>query len=137
MMGRKKAKWLIYTVLVGLIPILSRTIAWFVTKDGTLELLAPSDFVALGLILHVSNINEIEHIIELDQAWKTIQNGVSIAFIAFYSVLFTLALVGKSIVNINAITYCTMAMAFVSFLISYSVYDRITDIQLEVPEASK
>jgi len=60
-MTDKKTKWLIYTVLVGLIPILSRLLVWLVTNTGTVNILSPSDFVIFGLVLHISNINEIEH----------------------------------------------------------------------------
>lgn len=125
-MGSKKIKWLIYTVLVGLIPILSRLIVWLVTKEGSVILFSPSDFVAFGLVLHISNINEIEHFSGIQKEWKTAQNGISIAFIAFYSVLFALTLIGENIVDVNAITICTMVLSIVSFLISYSVYDRIS-----------
>lgn len=125
-MGSKKIKWLIYTVLVGLIPILSRLIVWLVTKEGSVNLFSPSDFVAFGLVLHISNINEIEHFSGIQKEWKTAQNGISIAFIAFYSVLFALTLIGENIVDVNAITICTMVLSVVSFLISYSVYDRIS-----------
>jgi len=125
-MGSKKIKWLIYTVLVGLIPILSRLIVWLVTKEGSVNLFSPSDFVAFGLVLHISNINEIEHFSGIKKEWKTAQNGISIAFIAFYSVLFALTLIGENIVDVNAITICTIVLSVVSFLISYSVYDRIS-----------
>lgn len=125
-MGSKKIKWLIYTVLVGLIPVVSRLITWVVTKEGSVDLLSPSDFVAFGLVLHISNINEIEHFSVVEQEWKTIQNGISIAFIAFYSVLFALTLVGEAIVDVQAITICTIVLSIVSFFISYSVYDRIS-----------
>lgn len=125
-MKDKKIKWLIYTVLVGLIPILSRSLAWLVTNAGAVEFLSPSDFVAFGLVMHISNINEIEHFNNVGKSWKTIQNGISIAFIAFYSVLYSFTLVGDKIVDILAITYCSIFLAFVSFLISYSVYDRIS-----------
>lgn len=127
-MDRKKAKWLIYTVLVGLLPVISRSIAWLVTQDGTVDLLASSDFVALGLILHISNINEIEHITNIDESWKTLQNGLSIAFIVFYSVFFCIALIGRTVVKQDALTYCSIALASVSLLISYSVYDRVAKI---------
>lgn len=127
-MGNKKIKWLIYTVLVGLIPILSRLIVWTVTKEGSVNLLSPSDFVAFGLVLHISNINEIEHFSGVEREWKTAQNGISIAFIAFYSVLFALTLVGENIVDVTAITICTIVLSTVSFLISYSVYNRISKV---------
>jgi hypothetical protein len=122
----KKIKWLIYTVLVGLIPILLRLVVWLITKKGIVDPLSPSDFVVFGLVLHISNINEIEHFSFIEKEWKTIQNGVSIAFIAFYSVLFSVSLLGDSLVDIQVITYCTIASSCVSFLISYSVYDRIS-----------
>ncbi len=125
-MGSKKIKWLIYTVLVGLIPILSRLIVWLVTKEGSVNLFSPSDFVAFGLVLHISNINEIEHFSGIQKEWKTAQNGISISFIAFYSVLFALTLIGENIVDVNAITICTIVLSVVSFLISYTVYDRIS-----------
>jgi hypothetical protein len=127
-MNNKKAKWLAYTVLVGFIPIICRAFAWLVTKDGTVELLASSDFVALGLVLHISIINEIEHMSDFEQSWKTKQNGFSIAFIAFYSVLFTLILISGEVVDVNKLRECAIALAVASFVISYSVFDRISKI---------
>ena len=126
-MENKKIKWLIYTVLVGLLPIFSRLFVWLVTSNGTVDLLSPSDFVAFGFVLHISNINEIEHL-ETNKSWKTIQNGVSITFIAFYSILLSLTLIKGNVVDIVAITYCTMVLAIISFLISYSVYDRVSKL---------
>nr|VFK11378.1 MAG: hypothetical protein BECKLPF1236A_GA0070988_1005310 [Candidatus Kentron sp. LPFa]VFK29401.1 MAG: hypothetical protein BECKLPF1236C_GA0070990_100867 [Candidatus Kentron sp. LPFa] len=127
-MGNKKAKWLIYTVLVGLIPILSRLIVWFATKEGTVEILSSSDFIVFGLVLHISNINEIEHYSSLDEAWKTFQNGVSILFIVIYSIFLSLTLIDGNLVDLTVVTSCTMVLAFFSFLIGYSVYDRISKI---------
>ncbi|MGX9892731.1 hypothetical protein [Francisella orientalis] len=41
---------------------------------------------------------------------------------------FALTLVGKNIVDVNAITICAMILSVISFIISYSVYDRISKI---------
>ena len=125
-MQNKKTKWLIYTVLVGLIPILARLMVYFVTKEGSLDLLSASDFVAFGLVLHISNINEIEHYSEEEERWKTIQNGISILFIAFYSILLAINLIGGDIIDVSSITVCTIILSVVSFGISYSVYDRVS-----------
>ena len=127
-MRNKKTKWLIYTVLVGLIPILARFMVWFVTKEGSLDLLSASDFVAFGLVLHISNINEIEHYEGQREQWKTVQNGISITFIAFYSILLALNLVGADVIDIKAITFCAIGLSVVSFVISYSVYDAVSRI---------
>lgn len=130
-MENKKVKWLIYTVLVGLIPILSRIFVWSVTEDGVVSLIMPADFIAFGLILHISNINEIEHLTDDEKSWKTIQNGTSIAFIAFYSVLFSLIMISESIpglIDMEAIKFCAIGLAVISFLISFSVFHRISKI---------
>jgi len=130
-MENKKTKWLIYTVLVGLIPILSRIFVWSVTESGVVSLIMASDFIAFGLILHISNINEIEHLTDDEKSWKTVQNGVSIAFIAFYSVLFALIMISEGIpsfIDIEAIKNCAVGLAVISFLISFSVFHRISKI---------
>ena len=126
-----KIKWLIYTVLVGLIPALLRMLIWFISQDQNMDLFNASDFVAFGLILHISNINEIEHFNDHEKSWKTIQNGLSIAFISFYSVLFACHLLGQSnpgLINFESIKYLSMALSLVSFLLSLSVYNRISKL---------
>ena len=130
-MVNKKIKWLIYTVLVGLIPILSRIFVWSVTESGVVSLIMASDFIAFGLILHISNINEIEHLTDDEKSWKTVQNGTSIAFIAFYSVLFALIMISEGIpsfIDIEAIKNCAVGLAVISFLISFSAFHRISKI---------
>jgi membrane-associated PAP2 superfamily phosphatase len=132
-MESKKIKWLIYTVLVGLIPIIARILVWGVTQTGTVSLFAASDFIAFGLILHISNINEIEHLSDSDKSWKTIQNGTSILFIALYSILFSLIMLSESIpnfINTQVIKICVIFLSVISFLISFSVFHRISSIHV-------
>jgi len=84
-MDYKKAKWLIYTVLVGMLPIIFRILIYMIMKEKKIALIMhESDFVAFGLILHITNLNELEHIKIDDKSWKTIQNGISIIFISGY-----------------------------------------------------
>ncbi len=131
-MTNVKIKWLIYTVLVGLIPVLSRALIWGISQNRNMDFLNAADFVAFGLILHISNINEIEHFIDREKSWKTMHNGISIAFISFYSVLFACSLLGQSnpgLINVRSITYFSIGLSFVSFLISFTVYDRISKIE--------
>lgn len=131
-MENRKIKWLIYTVLVGLIPIISRFLVWGVTQSGIVNILAASDFIAFGLVLHISNINEIEHLSDSNKSWKTIQNGTSILFIALYSVLFCLTMLSEGVpgfVDSQVIKVCVIALAFISFSISFSIFHRISNIQ--------
>ena len=133
-MQNKKTKWLIYTVLVGLIPVIARLFIWLVTKEGSVDIFAASDFIVFGLVLHISNINEIEHFSAQKEQWKTIQNGGSIAFIAFYSILFAINLIGERIVDVEAITKCAIGLSVVSFFISYSVYDKVSKASIPTGE---
>ena len=83
-MAYGKAKWLIYTVLVGLIPFMARSFVYLSLKDKDVYLLFhEADFVVFGLVLHITNINELEHYESDEKPWKTIQNGISIIFIPF------------------------------------------------------
>lgn len=129
-MINKKLKWLIYTVLVGLIPIISRLfIAAIINKDDV-NYIVPSDFIALGLVLHISIINELEHL-ENNNDWKTIQNGLSICFIAIYSVLFSLVVFNEEItstINNHALIISSCFLVFASLVISFSVFHRLNII---------
>jgi hypothetical protein len=122
--SNKKTKWLVYTVLIGLIPVLIRFTIWLVTTGAVIELFSAFDFVAFGLVLHISNINEIEHITHMKPSWKTAQNGIAILFIVAYSTLFALTLLGESVpnlVNSESVTYGCISLSVVSFIISFSV----------------
>ena len=130
-MSDKKIKWLMYTVLVGLIPVLLRMLIWVISQNPTMSMLNAADFIVFGLILHISNINEIEHLNENEKAWKTFQIGTSIAFITFYSVLFASYLLGESnpgLVKSEYIKYIAISLSAASFLISFSVYNRISNL---------
>ena len=129
MPNNKKTKWLVYTVLVGIIPLLCRLLVSLVSaEEDSIELLASSDFVVFGLVLHISIINEIEHLSDFNQSWKTMQNGFSLAFVAFYGVLYALTLFNGNVIDPNKLKWCEITLSLISFLISYSVFDRISKV---------
>lgn len=124
-----KSKWLAYTFLIGLTPIFARLLVWLTSKGDSVSAVSASDLVSFGLVLHVSNINELEHLSRVDKDWKTIQNGVSIIFIALYSVLYTAILIGDKnteIIEQDAILYSVTALSFVSTALSLSIFHRIS-----------
>jgi hypothetical protein len=128
-MENKKIKWLIYTVIVGMLPILLRLLVWLVDKTKTVEPFSAADFVMFGLVLHISNINEIEHLQKLDKTWKTVQNGLSVVFITIYSVFFALTLlssINPELIDQIKITYYAAVLNVASLILSYTVYDRIS-----------
>lgn len=135
-MQTARTKWLAYTVLVGLLPIFSRFLVWLVTKEGSIEPFSPQDFIAFGLVLHISNINEIEHLVGADRSWKTAQNGISACLIAIHGVLFCLTLIGGDVIDRQAIMYCVAIIALASLGLSYSLFTRISKIRLTHTERS-
>ena len=128
-MANVKIKWLIYTVLVGLIPVFLRLLIWTVLQNRTMDFLNAADFVAFGLILHISNINEIEHLNDPEKSWKTRHNGISIVFIVLYGALFTCSLFDQSnpgLIDARALKYAAIVLSLASFGISYSIYHKIS-----------
>ncbi len=121
-MNNRLINWLIYTVCIGLIPVFCRFIIYSFT-DFDLNPVSASDLVAFGLILHISNIKEVEYA-NVNTEWKTIQNGISIVFIVLYSILFSLTIFSEisEQIKIQTIEKCVLGMSFVSFLLSFSVY---------------
>jgi len=131
-MPNRKVKWLIYTVLVGLIPALLRMLIWLISQNREVDILNAVDFIVFGLILHISNINEIEHFDDRDKSWKTTQNGISVFLIVVYSVLFAAHIFGQSnpgLVDDQAITIAAIILALTSFTISFTVYDRTSKVE--------
>lgn len=130
----KKTKWLIYTVLIGLIPFFIRSfIAWF-DKTGSIEYwLNETDFIVLGLVLNLTNINELEDKDFEDKIWKSRNIGFSVISIALFSAIFAIVTFSdfKSNVDLDKTTVkiCSIAMALISFLFSYSIYNRLNTIE--------
>lgn len=80
-------KWLIYTLVVGLIPVLIRLLMWAATAASQVQPLTASDFITLGLIIHVSILNETEHLPISEQVGRALLNSISTLFITCYGVL--------------------------------------------------
>ena len=124
-----KIKWLMYTVLVGLIPIFARILIWTISQNRNLDLINAADLAVFGLILHISNINEIAHFNKTDQSWRITQNGISIAFISGYSVLLASYLLGQTqpgIINVEFLRNISIIMCITSFIISFTIYNRLS-----------
>ena len=123
----RNVKWISYTVLIGLIPVLSRALVWLVASDHNAPVLNPTDLILFGLILHISNINELEHFTSEHRGWKSIHNAMSILFIVMYAVLFTCLVFGEfGSVTVDLLTVRNIAIALsvVSLCLSLTIYYR-------------
>ena len=131
-MADRIAKWLIYTIAVGFIPVFLRMLVWLISQDkSALDVFNALDFIVLGLVLQISNINEIEHFYDSERTWKTPHNGISIILIVFYSALFVFYLLGQSIpdsIDEAAVKSLAMVAALPSIVLSFTVYYRVSKL---------
>ncbi len=63
--------------------------------DGESYPFTASDFVAFGLVLHISIVNELEHASIKEASMKSILNSISLLFITLYGALCALNVVAE------------------------------------------
>jgi len=123
-----KTKWLIYTVAIGLLPFTIRLLMFVIGKNTTLEfLMNESDFIVFGLVLNLTNLNELEH--KKKSIWKTKMIGIAALQIAFYSGILAMSYItefpNQEIINTRVLFYCSFGLSILSLIFSYSIYDRL------------
>lgn len=123
----KLTKWFCYTVLIGLIPVALRFISkqWVGIEISTFS---ASDLIAFGFVLHISILNELEHI-NGDDTWKTWSNLFSIVGVVFYSALmFALLIIesGYDRISTEQLTHSSIWLAVCSFILCFIIFFRLT-----------
>lgn len=120
--------WLIYTVLIGLIPTFSKIIIFLtVNNEKFSSIFDPLDFVSLGLVLCVSIITEIQKY-NKDRGWKIFSIGITIFLLVFYGILFSESYLSKKLpntINDKSLTIITLAIAGINLIYAFSVFYKI------------
>lgn len=127
-----KRKWYIYTVLVGLIPFIARLLVCIISNKINLSTLkSPIDFITLGLVVGITNINELENRNNVDGKWKTTCIGGSLMSIIVYTILIVGCIINenKYIFDNDSIFRLSLLLAFASIYFSYSIFNRLTKIE--------
>lgn len=97
---------------------------------------AATDFIAFGFVMHISILNELEHIQD-NEDWKTKMNFTAIGFVFMFGLLTLAQLMleaGSMLLNGNTLKYCTMIIAGISFILAHSVFKRIsTEVTVSQP----
>ena len=122
-MDAHRTSWLINTCLLGLLPAMARLVVWRIYNGGV-EPFATSDFVAFGLVLHSSNINEVNRISGSDESWKIVHNGLSIIFIVIYALVMFATIIPSSHINQKSTFNSCIWLSIVSFMLSVTVFFR-------------
>lgn len=128
-----KTKWLIYTVLIGLLPFIIRLILYIVVKDKSLDfLMNESDFIILGLVLNLTNLNELEN--QSKGQWKSIMIGSSAVQIAIYAGILALSYItelNNQLIEESTLFWCALILSLGSFMLSFSIFDRLTKMTVD------
>jgi hypothetical protein len=128
-----KAKWFIYTVIIGIIPFFIRSLIVLFDKMGDLNYwLNPVDFITFGLVLNLTNINELEDKNLKDKLWRSKNIGFSIIQIIIFSAIFAILSYSEFKANpdldLATVKACSILLAFISFLFSYTIYNRLNNL---------
>ena len=128
-----KAKWFIYTVLIGILPFLLRLFIYFVSAKSNIEfIMNESDFIVFGLVLNLTNLNELEN--KETSLWKTQVIGIATIQVIIYSGILVASYItelpGDAVIDSTILFYCSLFLSVCSFLFSYSIYDKLSKIQL-------
>lgn len=122
-----KSKWIIYTVLFGLAPMIGRLLIYFISVTPA-KAVSVGDIIAFGLVLVITNINLLEHEQNIDLRWKTQSIGLSIILAFLMSVMFAATCfqdVNPALVHAQSMIIISAALSLSCLLFSYSVVDRI------------
>ncbi|MGP6469909.1 hypothetical protein [Rahnella aceris] len=122
-----KIKWLIWTVLIGLVPFFVRLLIHYSANVVT-ALFTISDLVAFALVMLISTIGTCEQLNDSRAKQKSAVLGSSIILLIFTGIYYALSLIAETkpdFVNIENCTYVLIIFCLVSTLLSYATQDML------------
>lgn len=136
----KKTQWLIFTVLMGLMPIISKLFIIISLSNKQWDVLFNEvDFATFGLILSVTNLNELQNkIFEDDTKWRMWRIGISISLIIIFAVIFALSSLadlyatsneGDNFFDVNGLRISAIFLSFCTLIFSYSIYHKVNTVE--------
>lgn len=130
----KVTKWFIYTVFFGAIPFFARLAVWIIApKLGAEYIINEVDMVTFGLVLNISNMNELEDRVDMKPFARSVFTGSSVFLIAMFGLFLGFAyfadLNSNDIVDKGRIKTCSASLSFLSFILSLIIYTNKLQIQ--------
>lgn len=136
-------RWLIYTVIVGALPILVRLLVYLISNHlPNAVCLSPIDIVFFGLTLNISNINEVSSLkaqkikkgeVDVISNYKDTFSGVSTFLIVLLAIplgaLYMGELTDKRIINQTTAFIGAIALGFLSLVFSSIVMYNVIKLQ--------
>ncbi|GGD72845.1 hypothetical protein GCM10011514_41170 [Emticicia aquatilis] len=121
----RRIKWGIFTVLIGLLPFFARLIIYLTIKNvQPIYLLNEIDLTAFGLVLHVTNLNDLTENYIGEEKWKYSNIGLCILFVIVYAFFLSITYFAEidtdgKYADRNSIKICSFVLSLVSLGYSY------------------
>ncbi|RJX81305.1 hypothetical protein [Pseudomonas sp. LS-2] len=130
--------WLVYTVLLGLVPIVIRILVASFVSGENVPFFSAADFISLGMVMQISLLTEIRYHDSADAWWKKIFIGFSIFAIMMYAVMVAFTLLSEVVDRINkeSVFIVCMSMPVVSFALCWALYDRVAYLSVATEEVA-
>ena len=115
-------KWIAYTLLIGVIPVVARFLIWFAFPNLQGAAFNPSDAILFGLFLHVSTVIEIANLGTGHDRWKSPITAVCLLGIAVYAILFACRVFAEfSMADLNPVLDYVVVPLLVSASLVFSL----------------
>jgi len=136
-------RWLIYTVIVGALPILVRLLVYLLSNHlANAICISPVDVVFFGLTLNISNINEVNSLkaqrvkkgeSDIISNYKEAFSGISTLFIILLAISLGALYIGEltdlTIINQTTAFIGSIALGVISLLFSSIVMYNVLKFQ--------
>ncbi|VUS78380.1 hypothetical protein [Klebsiella huaxiensis] len=125
-MSDTKIKWILYTMVIALIPFIVRSLL-NLSINTPVTILTIPDLVAYSLVMQVSTIGAAETLHIRHKKFKTICYGSSIVLLIISGLYYALSLLSEkypAMMNINSCTYVLLFICLVSTIFSYATQDK-------------
>jgi hypothetical protein len=125
-------KWLIYTVLLALAPVIIRLLVALITTGGGVPWIDSSDVISFGLTLAITNISGLESSTKIARDWKTTQIGISLLNVSLFAAMFALhcaASIPGSKMSSGRLLFGSVVLALAGVVHSRTIWQRLSVIR--------
>jgi len=129
-MTKRTVEWIVFTCLIGLIPVVARLAIWVITTQGV-KPLSVGDVVSFGLVVHSVALSQLQELDNSGAKWRASQSGLSILFLVMYALLLFTTINPTVNIDLTNVLIATLALALASLLIGFSVVQRVS-LQKEI-----
>lgn len=133
----KKIQWLVFTVLLGAMPIFCKFFIILFMKNKEWDLLLNEvDIATYGLVLSITSFHELQNqIFQDDGVWRMKRIGASIALIFVFGIIFATSTIADitdtsgtfdNLFDRRTLKFSAVFLVICSLIFTFSIYQRLS-----------